>query len=82
MLRNKGRISNGNDLPPLSAANTLDKNNLKDITARSYEDSINANEQQTKSCLMADTKESEEAGMLSLMSLLNLIKPLILQLIH
>lgn len=53
----------GDDLPPLilSVAKSLDKNNLKDITARSYEDCINGNKQRTKSSSMADAKESEKA---------------------
>lgn len=53
----------GDDLHPLSVAKSLDKNNLKDITARSYEDCINGNKQRTKSSSMADAKESEKAVM-------------------
>lgn len=56
-------ILSGDDIPPSSVAKTSDY--VKEVTARSYEDSINANEQQTKSSLMAVTKESDEAGMQS-----------------
>ncbi|XP_065928475.1 baculoviral IAP repeat-containing protein 2 [Magallana gigas] len=57
-------ILSGDDIPPSSVAKTSDY--VKEATARSYEDSINANEQQTKSSLMAVTKESDEADTRSL----------------
>uniref|UniRef100_K1RQ86 Baculoviral IAP repeat-containing protein 2 n=1 Tax=Magallana gigas TaxID=29159 RepID=K1RQ86_MAGGI len=57
-------ILSGDDIPPSSVAKTSDY--VKEVTARSYEDSINANEQQTKSSLMAVTKESDEADTRSL----------------
>uniref|UniRef100_A0A8W8JLW1 RING-type domain-containing protein n=1 Tax=Magallana gigas TaxID=29159 RepID=A0A8W8JLW1_MAGGI len=57
-------ILSGDDIPPSSAAKTSD--NVKDITVKSNEDSKHANEQQTKSSLMADTKEFEEADTRSL----------------
>lgn len=50
------------DLTSLSAANSLDKYNHKDITSRLHEDCINATKQETKSSSRADTKESEEVG--------------------
>lgn len=57
-------ILSGDDIRPSSAAETSD--NVKDITVKSNEDSKHANEQQTKSSLMADTKEFEEADTRSL----------------
>ncbi|XP_052691085.1 putative inhibitor of apoptosis isoform X1 [Crassostrea angulata] len=57
-------ILSGDDIPPSSVAKTSDY--VKEVTARSYEDSINANEQQTKSSLMEVTKESDEADTRSL----------------
>lgn len=53
-------IFSGDNIPSSSAA-AKTSDNVSDITAKSYEDIINVNEQQTNSS-MSVTKEYEEAG--------------------
>lgn len=57
-------ILSGDDIPPSSAA-AKTSDNVSDITAKSYEDIINVNEQKTNSS-MSVTKEYEETGTRSL----------------